>query len=117
MLAELDSKGIYYKMLFDGFDFMQTEVGSILISDKIKDQIKNFTYSSIYENVEEFLDYCEDADYINEYSNKYKVKLYKTAQAKDISNPWHNKPYILFNPKLLNSCSVNSTNSIFIPSF
>ena len=101
MLAELDTKGIYYKMLFDGFDFMQSEVGSILIPGKIKDQIKNFTYSSIYENVEEFLDYCEDADYINEYSNKYKVKLYKTAQAKDISNPWHNKPYILFNPKLL----------------
>ena len=101
MLAELDSKGIYYKMLFDGFDFMQCEVGSILIPDKIKDQIKNFTYSSIYENVEEFLDYCEDADYTNEYSNKYKVKLYKTSQAKDINNPWHNKPYILFNPKLL----------------
>ena len=57
MLAELDSKGIYYKMLFDGFDFMQTEVGSILIPDELKSQIKQFTYSPVYENVEEFLDY------------------------------------------------------------
>lgn len=101
MLAELDSKGIYYKMLFDGFDFMQTEVGSILIPDELKSQIKQFTYSPVYEKVEEFLDYCEEGDYIGEYSNKYRVKLYKTSQANDIDNPWHNKPYILFNPKLL----------------
>lgn len=101
MLAELDSEGFYYKLLFDGFDLSQNEVGSILIPAQIKEHIKKYTFSSIYDNVEEFLDYCEDGDYINEYSSKYNVKVYKTSQAKDINNPWNNKPYVLFNPKLL----------------
>lgn len=97
----LKTKGIYYKMLFDGLDFMETEVGSILIPEKIKPLIKKITYSKIYENVDKFLEYCKPSNYMGGLSKKYNVRLYNTQMAFDKENPWYDKEYILFNRKYI----------------
>lgn len=101
-----DKEFIFYKMLFDGADLLDKEIGTLLIPDEMKKMIMSLTRSDIYSDVDKFLDYCPNSDYIGKLSNKYQVKLYKTSWANDDKNPWKNKQYILFNDKELNGLDI-----------
>ena len=47
MITNLDRAGIYLKIMFDGYDFVHTEVGQMLVSPNKYPLIKRTTYLPI----------------------------------------------------------------------
>ena len=103
MIQNLDRIGIFCKIAFDGFDFLRTEIGQSLIPEDKYPIVIGTTYlPKLYDNAEGFIDYCKcDNGYINNLMNKYSCGLYKLSQSNNERNPWKDKPYILFNSKML----------------
>ena len=102
MIKNLDRVGIFCKIAFDGFDFIHSEVGRQLVKPNIYPTIIGTTYlPKLYDNVLDFIDYCKCKNtYINNLE-QYNCGIYKLSQSSDINNPWKDKPFILFNSKLL----------------
>ena len=107
MLEQLDAEGIFIKTIFDGFDFIQSEVGQQIIPNRMFLNIIRTTYiSKLYDNASDFLNYCsyqEDGYLPKELMKKYKVGKYSLKNCFDENNPWKEKPYILFNSKEVTS--------------
>ena len=108
MLDLNDSFGIFCKIYFDGYDFLQTDFGKILIHKTIQDSIKKLTYiDELYANADKFIDYCKierlkyNDSYIGGLEDKYNVGRYKLSMSFDENNPWCGD-YILFNKKHIN---------------
>ena len=110
-MLSLDKIGLTFKIIFDGYDFIQSEVGKTLVSqDKFPHIIRTTYMNSIYSNVEKFLDYCKyEADgYLpKDLMNKYHCGLYSLNSVFDDNNPWKGNPYVLFNPKIIEQLKKN----------
>ena len=103
MLKDLDVNGIYLKTLFDGYDFIHTEIGQRLIPSNKFAMIYKTTYIDKLENAEQFIDYCKynDNGYLpKDLMTKYNCGSYSLSQVCDDKNPGKGS-YILFNSKLL----------------
>ena len=110
MLKDLDEKGIAIKTIFDGYDFLQHDVGKILIPDAFRYKVIASTYvDTLYEGSDEFLYYCSnnikrynlDTYVPNNLVHKYKLGLYSLKDCLDNKNPWKDKNYILFNSRMI----------------
>lgn len=103
MLDLNDEFGLTCKMFFDGYDFMTTDFGRIIVHETIREPLKNLTYmEELYSGANDFIEYCksDNVDYIHkELNEKYGVGEYRLTQCNHIENPWNNKEYILFNKK------------------
>lgn len=110
MIIDLDEKGIAIKTIFDGYDFLQHELGKMLIPDGVVGKVLSSTFiTDMYSNVNEFLQYCDNN--LDKYSlehyivtplmHKYKVGIYSLMDCFDINNPLRNKNYVLFNSYII----------------
>lgn len=125
MLKNLNNDGIFLKTMFDGYDFLQTQVGRQILKNCNIEYIISSTYTKLYKDADSFIDYCmcyKGETYIpKELISKYKCGLYKLSQASDPNNPWNNKPYVLFSPHKINrikECvSIDDLEFYVCPSF
>ena len=105
MLKTLDKTGVFLKTMFDGYDFIQTEVGRrILQKSNIQFILETSYVNKIYDNALRFLEQCMNSNeaYIPaELMSKYKCGLYNTKDSNNLQNVWNNKSYILFAPNKL----------------
>lgn len=106
-IPNLDDKGIFLKTVFDGYDFIQHDIGKSILNAKFYNMILLTTFMpKLYENADLFITYCNqnEQDYISkELGAKYGVGIYNLRDCNDPLNPWANKPYVLFNSKYLHS--------------
>lgn len=130
MLSNLDRDGIFLKILFDGYDFIQSEIGSILVPDRFRESIFEKTFvAELYPEINEFIEYCQEnyrkndlKSYIPKHlMNKYRVGIYQITDCYDYNNPCKDKKFILFNSQEINNCSkkfdLNSIKFWVCPSF
>lgn len=110
MLSNLDNNGIFFKILFDGYDFIHTEIGAIMVPIFLHANIIKLTYlEELYPNADEFIQYCLcENDYIGDLYKKYNVGVYSLYS----DSPWKDKEYILFNNKQLNSVKKHDLSNI-----
>lgn len=105
MIKNLDTIGIFLKIVFDGYDFVQSPVGQYMVTPKNYPTIKRTTYlPTLYENPIEFIKYCTNNTngYLpKDLMEKYSCGVYYLDQCEDNNNPWKDKDYILFNSKML----------------
>lgn len=109
-LKDLTEEGVALKIIFDGYDFLQHDVGKMLISNKLSNKVKETTYlPTLYDEVDKFLSYCDENlnnYHIEHYITtpimcKYKVGIYSLTDCLDEKNPWKGNPYILFNNRII----------------
>ena len=124
-ILDLNNKGIFLKILFDGYDFMQTQFGKMLVSPQIRTTVHATTYlPMLYSNAQQFIDYCLSTtqQYIPmQLTNKYKVGIYNLKDCFDENNPWCNNEYILFNRRCIkaikNKVDINNISFYVCPSY
>lgn len=106
-ILDLTDKGIFLKLIFDGYDFTQTRLARMLVSPQGLRTIYSTTYlPTLYENSSQFINYClnNSQQYIpNILTSKYKVGVYNLTSCFDETNPWYNNQYILFNNQCINA--------------
>ena len=118
MLNDLSNSGIFYKLLFDGYDFIHTEMGSIIAPKPLHPKIIETTYlNPLYPNADKFIEYCLcENDYIGNLYNKYHVGIYSLFS----DSPWKDNNYILFNTKTLQSvkkCNLSNLKFYVCPAY
>ena len=110
-MLNLDKVGITLKIIFDGYDFIQSDIGKMLVTEnKIPHIIRTTFLPTLYEGVEEFLAYCKynGNGYLpNELMEKYHCGLYSLDSVFDNNNPWKDKSYVLFNTGIISQLKKN----------
>lgn len=110
-MLNLDKVGITLKIIFDGYDFIQSDIGKMLVTEnKIPHIIRTTFLPTLYEGVEEFLAYCKyngDGYLPNKLMEKYHCGLYSLDSVFDNNNPWKDKSYVLFNPSIISQLKKN----------
>lgn len=109
MFDNITDTKLFTKVSFDGYDFINCELGRLLVPTHIDKFIKKYTYAQ-YSDMDSFIQYCKNnykrnkIDYIPSYlMDKYNVGIYSLQDSEDINNPWRNRDYVLMNPKRLKS--------------
>ena len=76
---KLSKEQIFYKTVFDGYDYISTLIGKIIVPKKLHPLIMKRNYLPIlYDNAEAFIDYCKcNNDYID--SDKPFLAYYMTV--------------------------------------
>lgn len=108
MISINNLQNIFLKIIFDGYDFLQSEIGYKIIPTHFQKSVISNTFSTNYNNKDEFVEWCKkiyknaDVDHYvaKELTDKYNVGLYKLKDWNNPENPWNNRHYILFNPIL-----------------
>lgn len=124
MFQNITSTKLFIKVSFDGYDFIQSELGRVLVPTHFDNFIKKYTFAQ-YSDIEPFIKYCVDKykenriDYIpNELMKKYRVGVYSLKDSEDINNPWKDRDYVLMNSKRLKNiykfCNINPETMFWV---
>lgn len=117
MFSNVTDTKLFTKISFDGYDFIQSELGRLITPTRFDDFITRYTYAK-YTDIDQFIKYCcenykkDKINYIPEnLMYKYNVGIYTLKDCEDKNNPWAGRDYVLVNPKRLNSIYRYSTTT------
>lgn len=124
MFSNVTDTKLFTKISFDGYDFIQGELGRLITPTRFDNFITKYTYAK-YTDTKDFIGYCcenykkEKINYIPEdLMYKYNVGIYTLKNCEDKNNPWAGRDYVLFNPKRLNSiygfCNVTPETKFWV---